>query len=221
MLARYTSPKRQAVVHVGLLLISLVLLPITPDLSVSSQVGNQTLDIIKILTLSVGFPFILLSATAPLIQHWFAHVYPGISPFHLYALSNVSSLLALLSYPFLVEPALTLTAQTWTWSTIYTLCIAILSVCGWLLIRKTSIPGKEASPALSDGSMAADLDDRTSQKHSLFDLLLWLLLTACGSIALIAITNKMTQDVAVIPFLWVAPLSLYLISFIICFERDA
>jgi hypothetical protein len=221
LLAKYANLKRQALIHLSLLVISLVLLPITPDLSVSSQASNQILDILKILALSVGFPFILLSATAPLIQHWFANIYPGRSPFRLYALSNVGSLLALLSYPFLVEPALTLTVQTWTWSAIYLLCIAVLAVCSWSLIQKKSIPGREEVSPLSDDQMATSIGNSEGKELSVGDRLIWLLLTACGSVVLIAITNKMTQDVAVVPFLWIAPLSLYLVTFIICFERDA
>jgi len=104
VLAKRFQLRHQVIVHGSLLALSLFTLPMTPVLPELPQRLPQTLEILYVLTVSVGFPFVLLSASAPLLQYWFAHVHPGKSPFRLYALSNVGSLLALLSYPFLVEP---------------------------------------------------------------------------------------------------------------------
>ncbi len=221
LLAKHLQLKQQTIVHGCLLILSLFLLPITPELPESSQSSPQILEILKVLTASVIFPFILLSASAPLLQHWFANAHPGKSPFRLYALSNVGSLLALLSYPFLVEPALTLTTQTWAWSFAYLVFMCVTLWCAWPILKQKfdqeslsiknekTIQNKKPEPAASLKAPGG------------LDVITWMLLAACGSIVLLAITNQMSQDVAVIPFLWVVPLGLYLITFIICFERDA
>ena len=239
VLANHLQLKHQAIVHGCLLVVSLFLLPITPELAESTQGLPQTFQILKILAVSVGFPFILLSASAPLLQHWFANAYPDKSPYRLYALSNFGSLLALLSYPFLVEPALRLSTQTIIWSFAYFAFLGMTLWCAW------SLTGQKINQILSRQSWKSLLDINnfinrlkqasveektyTSKGNSAtvekapewFDRISWMLLAACGSVVLLAVTNQISQDVAVIPFLWVVPLSLYLISFIICFERDA
>lgn len=221
VLAKRFQLRHQVIVHGSLLVLSLFTLPMTPVLPELPQRLPQTLEILYVLTVSVGFPFILLSASAPLLQHWFAHVHPGKSPFRLYTLSNVGSLLALLSYPFLVEPALTLSTQTWTWSCAYFAYMGVTLWCARPALAHTSSqdpthPAGEATTRTkqSTGSTPA-------QTPTWFDRMSWLLPAACGSIVLLAVTNQMCQDVAVIPFLWIAPLSLYLITFIVCFERAA
>ncbi len=220
-LARHLQLRHQAMVHGCLLTLSLLLLPITPELSESPQSLPQILDILKVLALSVLFPFILLSASAPLLQHWFSKVHPGKSPFRLYALSNFGSLLALLSYPFLVEPALTLSAQTWTWSFAYFAFMGVTLWCAWPILTKNLYPGLENQSPHTKIQNIDKEKSSTEKPPSWFDRVSWMLLAASGSVVLLAITNQMSQDVAVIPFLWVVPLSLYLITFIICFERDA
>ncbi len=221
MLAKRLQLQHQVIVHGCLLVLSLFLLPITPELPESPQSLPQTLEILKVLAVSVSFPFILLSASAPLLQHWFANAHPGKSPFRLYALSNVGSLLALLSYPFLVEPALTLSTQTWTWSCAYPAFLGVTLWCAWpVLAQKLHQDPKQ--PAVAVKTRTKTSKHSTPVKApSWFDRVSWLLLAACGSVVLLAVTNQMCQDVAVIPFLWVVPLSLYLITFVICFERDA
>jgi hypothetical protein len=219
-LAKCLQLKHQAMVHGCLLALSLFLLPITPALPESPGSFPQTLEILKILAIAVCFPFILLSASAPLLQHWFTNVHPGKSPYRLYALSNVGSLLALLSYPFLVEPALTLSTQTRTWSFAYLAFMAMTLWCAWpVLAQKLNQNPKQ--PPVETKTRARKSKRLTSVKApGWFDRVTWMLLAACGSVVLLAVTNQMCQDVAVIPFLWVVPLSLYLITFIICFERD-
>lgn len=220
-LARRLELRHQAIVHGGLLTLSLFLLPITPEAPEFSQNLPQILEILKVLAASVMFPFILLSASGPLLQHWFSRVHPGKSPFRLYALSNVGSLLALLSYPFLVEPAFTLSTQTWTWSFAYAAFMGVTFWSAWPIFAEKLSQNPEK---FSTNSRIQNLKKEQSAPEKIshwLDVGSWVLLAASGSVVLLAITNQMSQDVAVIPFLWVVPLSLYLITFIICFERDS
>ena len=213
LLTKILRLNHQVMVHGGLLALSLFFLPITPQLPESAHSLPQVFEILAVLAAAVSVPFILLSASAPLLQSWFAHRYPGKSPFRLYALSNVGSLLALLGYPFLVEPALTLSAQAWAWSAVYIVFIGIALWSGQPFVAK------KYAQETRRASSSQPAVQRTLV--SWFDRMFWLVLAASGSIVLLAVTNQMCQDVAVIPFLWVIPLSLYLITFIICFERDA
>lgn len=216
-LARYLRLQQQVIVHGCLMLLSLLLLPIAPELPEFSQNLPQIFEILKVLAFSVGLPFIVLSASAPLLQHWFAHAHPGKSPFRLYALSNVGSLLALLSYPFVVEPALTLSTQARVWSCAYLAFIGVTLWCAWPVLKKQLHQDQKQSAAEAETQTGAF----KRSTPGWLDRVSWLLLAACGSVVLLAVTNQMCQDVAVIPFLWILPLSLYLITFIICFERDA
>lgn len=207
LLAKWLRPRRQVVLHLALLGLSLLSLPIAPDEAWKpSGAENPMLSILRLLTGTVGFPYVLLSASAPLLQHWFSRVSPESSPYRLYAVSNLGSLLGLLLYPFVVEPALSLRSQSWGWSAGYGL---FALVCAW-----------SASPLLRHDPGGANPGATTSRRDPLRpgQRLLWLALAACGSVMLLAITNQVCLDVAVVPFLWVAPLSLYLLSFIISFD---
>ena len=182
------SWQRQAIVHALLLGLALITLPITPAESLIPTSPDAPVGrILLILALTVGAPFFLLSATAPLLQRWFALLHPGRSPYRLYALSNFGSLLALLSYPFVIERFVRLQAQTWIWSFGYVLFAGLCAVCGWQVYRSTA--STEAAPA-------------------------------CGSGLLMATTKQMSVDIAAVPFLWITPLSLYLLTFILCFDSD-
>src|SRR5262249_29972381 len=155
-------------------------------------------------------PFFVLSTTGPLIQHWFARAMPGRSPYRLYALSNAGSLLGLLSYPFLVEPNFRLRTQAWVWVTGFGVFAAGYLTCA-LLANKTrpteAVREQQEGPA-------------NGQSAGWGVGALQIALAACASAMLLATTNLICQEVAVIPFLWVLPLSLYLLSFIFCFESD-
>ncbi len=203
----------QAWLHVGLLAVSLWFLPIKPDAAVWKPLTPEepTGHILALLLATVGMPYVLLSSTAPLIQRWFSLTYPGQSPYRLYALSNAGSLLALLTYPVVMEPSLTLGTQVVVWS----LAFAVFAVlCGWSAAHFARLPAPATSPATT-----AD-PDHSDPKPALPTILLWLGLAAMGSVMLLATTNQMCQEVAVIPFLWVLPLSLYLLTFIISFEHE-
>ena len=209
LLASHLSPRHQALVHLGLVVCSLVFLPITPgDGWKPDGTQNPMLAIILLLMVTIGVPFLLISASGPLLQHWFNRVHPTVSPYRLFALSNLGSLLGLVSYPFFIEPQMGLRTQTFFWSAGYGLYAVM---CAWgarPLFRLATRSGFSENP-----------ESRTDTKLRRPERLLTLALAACGSVVLLASTNQICRDIAVIPFLWVLPLGLYLISFILCFDH--
>ena len=199
--------KRQRQIHLALLGLSLLSLPILPSVSWKPAGGEEPIwRILGLLTTTIGLPYFLLSTTSPLLQAWYVrHTKTGI-PWRLFALSNAASLAALLTYPVLVEPALNVPQQAWIWSGVYGLFLALAGTVAWKFAAvETPVDATEAAPALppSFGLRA-----------------LWVALAACASILLLGITTHMTQDVAAIPFLWVIPLAVYLLTFILCFETS-
>jgi hypothetical protein len=204
------TPPMQAGVHIVLLAAAVLLLPIVPgDRWIPTDANDPTLRILGMLLASVGVPFVALSATGPLVQAWFARVVPGRSPYRLYALSNAASLIALLSFPVLVEPNLTRAMQARLWG--YLLVgFAVLCSAGAILAARYPRVWVAESVTAADRR-----NDRSSTAA------LWIALATCASALLLAVTNKICQDVAVVPLLWVVPLSIYLLSFIVCFDRPA
>jgi hypothetical protein len=208
---RRLVPKRQSVLHLGLLLVSMMWLPIAPEIFWRSHVQiDPAWRILGLLTFSIGLPFVLLSATSPLLQTWYARRASGRSPYHLFALSNLASLLALLSFPFLIEPRLSSRQQSILWSSLYGAFVICCSVSAWLSRSRStkSIDANNSVEAASENTPPA------------FGVrLLWLSLSACGSMMLLAATNHLSQNVAPVPLLWVLPLSLYLFSFALVFAK--
>ena len=221
LLARYLQQRQQVFLHITLLLLSLFWLPITPDPAFKpSGIDDPVWGIIQLLFLTVGTPYILISSTGPLLQHWYRLKHRNRSPYRLYALSNVGSLLGLISYPFLVEPNMALGSQTFFWSCGY---VAFFLVCvwsGWSLFsaKRTDFSASHVKEITAPSS--AQRSQAQSQARPLLWLLwlLWIGLSACASVLFLAVTGKITQDVSVIPFLWVVPLSLYLCTLIIAFD---
>jgi spermidine synthase len=192
--------------HAALLAGSFAFLLFVPaKLHSTSVSGDPSLQILLLLAATVGPPYFLLSSTAPLVQRWFAASESGASPWRLYALSNLGSFLALLSYPFAVEPFVSLAKQTQIWTWLYG---AFVVMCGWTAL---TAPAEPASIELK-----ADAHDGPTAARILF----WLALAASGSTILLATTNEISQEIAVNPFLWVAPLSLYLLTYVLTFESD-
>ena len=210
-LSERLAPRKQAVVHGALIALSLLLLPIITSDTWRPQ-GDElpTWRILALLTVSIGGPYLLLSTTGPLLQRWFSRTEPGTSPYRLYALSNIGSLLALLTYPVVFEPNWDVETQATVWMFGYGLFAAGACWCAYQLYRRDP-PEDEAVAA--DG---ADGD----RPPSVADRLMWIGLAAAPSVLLLAVTNQISQEVAVVPFLWVLPLSLYLLSFILCFDSD-
>ena len=198
-------PRKQAWVHLGLLAVSLAALPILPNPAWKvAASGNPPLRILALLAVTVGAPYLLLSSTSPLLQAWFARQNRGV-PYRLFALSNGASMLALLGYPLIVEPMLPTRVQAIAWSVGYVL---FAMACGLTAWRSLATPAPEAAAAQEEAGAPPAPGDWT----------MWIGLSACASVLLLAVTTHLTQDIAAIPFLWILPLSVYLLTFIICFE---
>ncbi len=214
-LSRWLKPRGQAVVHLTLLLVSVAVLPIIPADAWKPQAGDAPIThILLLLGATIGLPYFVVSTTGPLMQSWFSRLNPGKSPYRLYALSNIGSLLALLAYPFLIEPnvARKLQAVSWGWGLVA--YVVFSAWCVWL------VWSRGLAEEIPTGG--ATLPEETPEEvPSLRRRFLWLALPACATALLLATTNKLCQDVAVIPFLWLLPLSLYLLTFILCFADSA
>jgi len=210
-LTQLKNLRTQVIAHSGLLLLSLSVLPIgLSELALSEapnfDVNSPLIDILFLLVASVGLPYFLLSSTGPLVQRWLSYMDIGSLPYKLYSLSNIGSLLALLSYPFIFEPQFSLHNQLLYWSIGYGLFVFVISLLCLRLFK--------SSTRLLTNSDKQHLTD----KEVKFDALLWIGLSSVGVILLVSITNAMTQNIPPIPFLWILPLCLYLLTFIICFH---
>ncbi len=205
------TPRWQAMVHACLLLGAAMLLPITPDASWKPDPAvNPSLRIILLLGACVGLPYFLLSSTGPLLQRWFSLQAPGVSPYRLYSLSNIGSLLALVTYPFVVEPAFASPVQAEIWSWGFRAFAVFCIVCSIGLWRQSS-----STPQLTGH---VEVEDTPAPTWG--DRLMWFGLAAVASVMLLATTNQVCLDVATVPFLWILPLTIYLLSFILCFDGD-
>jgi SAM-dependent methyltransferase len=205
---RRLTPKRQAILHVTLLVLSLLVLPITPDVAWKPQgEENPSWRILGLLTLTIGLPYFILSTTSPLLQAWFARRF-HIVPYRLFALSNLASLLALLAYPVAVEPWVTTYVQSIAWSVCYALFVAL---CAYAAISSARAESLAAVAPVAE--TVAEPPPRPLRQ------LTWLMLAAMASFLLLAFTNHICQNVASLPFLWILPLSLYLATFILCFDH--
>ena len=205
-------PRRwQGVVHGLLLGAAIAMLPIAPgEMWKPTGAEDPALRILLLLFVSVGLPYFVLSSTSPLVQVWFTRTTGGASPWRLYALSNIGSLAALLSYPLFFEVHWDVVEQTTLWAVGFG-AFVVLSLAGIWLDRHHALEA-ESKPAL--------VIDTAADHPGWLKRVQWVLLPALASCVLLSATNHVCQDVAVIPFLWVVPLSLYLLTFIICFEHE-
>ena len=218
-----SSPMRQRNVHLALLVAALALLvlrvvawpsPITPsDAWKPTADQAPSLAILGLLLFTIGLPYLVLSATGPLLQSWYARCFPGASPYRLYALSNLGSLLGLLSYPFVLEPLLSVGNQGWAWSAGFVLFA--LGCAGTAVLVGRTVP--TAAPEARSGAAAPD---GPAPIPTVGQRALWLGLAMIASVLLLATTSQISLEVAVIPFLWMLPLALYLLSFVLCFEYE-
>ncbi len=206
-LIRYLKPKQQLGVHATLLAISLAVLPIIPADRWKPVGGHDPLvGILLLLGATIGLPYMVLSSTSPLLQAWYVRTHTGVIPYRLFALSNFGSMLALISYPFLVEPNITLHHQAYYWSFGFVAFAVVCALAGW--------KSREGSDTLQSAA------EEPAESPRIGTILLWISLAACASVLLLATTSHLTQNVAPIPLLWVAPLSIYLLTFILAFESD-
>ncbi len=214
ILTRRLVPRRQALLHLFLTAAALLTLPVRPS-EYWKTAGDPAWSILVLLAVSIGAPYFLLSTTGPLLQAWFGLVRPGTSPYRLYALSNLGSLLAIAGYPFIIEPTLALSLQSRLWSWSYFLFALLCAMCASQVFRAAAFRSAGREPEAPDGAA-----DSAGVWPQVGDRAMWLALPACSSAILLATTNQLCQDVAVIPLLWVLPLSIYLLSFIICFRYE-
>jgi len=201
LLTQKFQPQNQARIHAVLLAASLGFLPILPRISLKpSGLEDPTFRVLILLAVTIGVPFFLLSSTSPLLQAWYSR--SSSTPYRLYALSNAGSMLALLSYPVIVEPRISNHHQAVAWSIAYAL-VAILCAATAFAARSARAP-----VSVADSGPAPDWKLK----------FLWAAFAACGSALLLSVTNHISQNIAAVPLLWIIPLSLYLLTFIVCFE---
>ena len=212
---RYLSTPRQSFLHIALLLLCLFFLPISPSEALKPQGSeNPTGLILYLLGVTIGLPYMVLSTTGPLVQAWFAKERSDVVPYRLFALSNLGSMLALLAYPLVIESALPTRMQSWTWSAFF---VVFVGCCVYLSRRSLALG--DASPATP--GMAKGIAEVPAPTQTLGQQLIWVALAACPSMLMVADTSFMTENIAPIPLMWVMPLALYLLSFIICFEMPS
>ncbi len=206
--------KRQMQVHGALLVLSVLLLPILPNPALKpTEAGDPTLRILLVLAASIGLAYFLLSSTSPLLQAWYVRRSGGVKmPYRLFALSNFGSMLGLISFPFLVEPTLPSRVQAYSWSGVYVAFAVLCGFAAWI--------SRDELPPQDNFAVTPVAPAPTSARPDAAEMLLWVGLAACASTLLVAITNHLSQNVAPIPLLWVIPLALYLLSFILSFESD-
>ncbi len=231
-MTRRLSLKKQVTVHAGLLILSLALLPITASPSFKPiDADNPIGRILLLLFVTIGLPYFMLSTTGPLVQAWFVKRFPAsanpssspsasagksVNVYRLYALSNVASMAALIIYPPFIEPFASGKLQSWGWSLGYGCFVALAVVTGWL--SQKSAEGDQAQDLSKDLALVQHSALSETAPLKLNEQLLWLVLAALGSVMLLTVTIHITQNVASIPFLWVLPLAIYLITFILCFD---
>jgi hypothetical protein len=209
-LMRIKNPAVPVAVHLVLLVLALSTLP----LSIAEHFGDPPTSgdafwLLALFAVSIGLPFFALAANNPLLQAWFVRTgHPAAGdPYFLYASSNIGSFLALLSYPVLLEPMFTLRTQNLLWTAGYGVLIALIAGCGALLLR---------SPALAPAGTQAAETDAPAPPWILRGR--WIFLAAVPSGLLIAVTAHISTDVAAAPLLWVLPLSLYLLTWVLVFQ---
>ncbi|HEY6722220.1 MAG TPA: fused MFS/spermidine synthase [Burkholderiales bacterium] len=201
---RLRVPARRHI-HIALLVLAAATLPLGASTAWKPLGGEDpTWRILGLLATSVGLPYFMLSTTGPLVQAWYARSHEGAAPYRLFALSNLGSMLALLTYPLAVEPLLTLRHQTAVWSAGFVLFALACATLAW---RSKGAEAQRLAP-----------DDTGKPGPGLQAL--WASLACCASLLLLAFTSYMTLNIAAIPFLWVVPLALYLLSFVLCFEAS-
>jgi len=215
-LTSHASPRNQARVHIVLLVASLLFLPILAREALKpGGEEDAALSILWLLAATIGLPYFLLSSTGPLLQRWIAHRYPEKTVYRLFALSNFGSLLGLLAFPFLIEPFAPSVTQAYAWSAAYCVFALACATTAWQAQR--ALTARAGEPVEAAGAAPA-AQASTDGAPGLGEYVLWLGLSALGSVLLLAATSHIVQNIASVPFLWVLPLTLYLLTFVLAFE---
>jgi SAM-dependent methyltransferase len=205
------SARRQSLIHGALLIISCLMMPILPSEAWRPDgTGDPALQILLLLTVTVGLPSVMLSSTSPLMQVWYMRRTGSEPPYWLFAWSNAGSLLALLSFPLLLEPAFTSRTLGLGWSALF---VVFAALCIGVACLNSKQP-------LSDTARVSEVVDQTAAPApNLWRMVLWVLLSACASGLLVTVSANLSANVAPIPLLWVVPLALYLLTFILAFSQ--
>ena len=215
VLNRFLPGRVSIAVHLGLLLVAAFALPFgLPQQLAEPPAGDAYLWLMGLLTLGVGLPFFAIAGNAPLLQAWFArtgHRHAN-DPYFLYRASNIGSLLALFAYPLLLEPGLGLLAQSRLWSVGFGVLGVLIAACGWLLVTtaaSATVPEKASAAAAATETPSARWSARAT----------WVMLSFLPSGLIVAVTTFVTTDMASAPFLWVVPLALFLLTFVLVFQE--
>ena len=213
---RRLAAPAQLKLHTLLLVASVAVLPIIPGAHWKpTGAESPSWLILGLLAATIGLPYFLLSTTSPLVQVWYARARPGASPYRLFALSNLASMLALVGYPFLLEPWAPTRTQAWGWSIAYVLFVGLCAAAGWTSARRAPAPTAPASAMRTGSGKTAEVVETPPAAAR---QVLWCTLAATGSFLLLAVSNHITQNVAAVPLLWIVPLAIYLLTFILCFD---
>ena len=224
---RWIGVRRQSILHLVLMLLALLTLPIAiPAGWKPPSAENPAIWVLGLLTVAVGLPFLIVSATSPLLQRWFAstgHKHSS-DPYFLYAASNAGSMLALLAYPTLVEPALRLKEQGRWWAIGYGVLVAMMAMCAILLRaapRTVDVTADDHASVdgIPDGDFHREQSEPVRGLLASHPRLRWILLAFVPSSLMISVTTYMTTDIVAVPLLWMIPLSLYLLTFVLVFAR--
>ena len=217
-LASRASTRVQLGVYLSLLGLSLIQLIVAVNPTLHASNTHPVSSVLWLLTILIGMPFVTLSATSPLLQSWYAGSSGAASArtYRLFAVSNIGSLLALVVYPWLIEPKVSLRGQGIVLAVGFA---ALAIVCGAIASALRGLPARAAASATVPPVRSVEpvIDAR---HESSTDRVLWIALAACGSLLLSAVTNHLSQNVATIPLLWIIPLVVYLLSFVVAFSGD-
>ena len=212
---RALGPRRQPVLHIAFALVALLVLPIIAPESWKPIGGEEPISrILLLLAVTIGLPYVLLSTTSPLIQSYFARLHPGRDPYRLFALSNAASLIALVVYPTVIEPFVGTRMQAMGWSILFALFVSLVAALAWRVRGSVDSAGGVSRARDMNDIVAANVVAVAAGTTQLR----WIALSAAGSMLLLAVSNHITQNVASVPMLWLLPLTLYLLTFILTFD---
>ncbi len=224
---RALGARRQPVLHIVVALLALLVLPIIAPESWKPVGGEEPISrILMLLAVTIGLPYVLLSTTSPLIQSYFARLHPGSDPYRLFALSNAASLIALVAYPLVIEPFVGTRMQAIGWSVLFAVFVLLLVTLAWR-VSQAAVPSSAVDATTSTAHLTplAQVEGTLKVDHARIETTLgmatqlrWIALSAAGSMLLLAVSNHITQNVASVPLLWILPLTLYLLTFILTFD---
>lgn len=207
---RWLGVRRQVVLHLVVMMLPLAFLPLTAGSRNPGNSDNPVFWLLGTMGMTVGIPFFIVSTSAPLLQRWFA-TFPlprARDPYFLYSASNLGSMIALLAYPFVLEPLMGVQRHTLLWSVGYVLLVLLTAACAWT-VRRWSLP----QPDVADTAAAA-----APEPVSLRQRLYWVAQSFVPSSLMLGVTLHVSSDIAAVPLMWVLPLAMYLLTFVLAFS---